>query len=409
MLTATEQMIHHFRESSTLEKTLIDNADEALYFYSIEGKLIYVNPAFEKITGYTTQELYENNFIPFIHPDDEEWTMKLWEGLFRGEFMEEIEYRIIKKNGDIRWSLSSWKIVSDRNGNQIGIQGKQQDITPRKLAEEDLQISYTKLQESHDENKQLAGSLADTNTALQNKIQSMRLLGDLIHMGKLTTMGEMATGLAHEVNQPLQAVLQSADAASLVAKDNPDDPLLLECLEDIQTYVKRAAEIVRSLRHFISRDNTKRSKVNINELAHQAVLLMNDDARTLNIDIQVVEGDIQEPFADSVQIAQVLFNFLRNSIDAISSVEKIGKNQKHLIVINTSEFANEVVVMVTDTGPGFESGIEPFKVFETSKKNGLGIGLSICRSIIESHGGRCSLDQNSTSGCRMSFTLPLAT
>lgn len=133
-----EQIISDLKESNELEHLLLENADEAHYFYSMDGKLIYVNSAFQKITGYTTEELYENNFIPFIHPDDQEWTMKLYNNLYKGEFFKDIEYRIVKKNGEIRWSQSTWKIVLDNDGNQIGIQGKQQDITERKLIEIEL-------------------------------------------------------------------------------------------------------------------------------------------------------------------------------------------------------------------------------------------------------------------------------
>ena len=139
-----EQYIEDLKESKQLGSLLLDNADEALFFYSMEGKLIYVSPAFEKITGYTTQELYEKNFIPYVHPDDQEWTIKLYQGLFKGEFFEDVEYRIVKKDGEIRWSSSSWKIVFDNDGRQIGLQGKQQDITDHKQAEEALQKSERK-------------------------------------------------------------------------------------------------------------------------------------------------------------------------------------------------------------------------------------------------------------------------
>lgn len=136
-----EQYIEDLKESNELGQLLLDNADEAHFFYSMEGKLIYISPAFQKITGYTTEELYERNFIPFVHPDDQEWTMKLWQGLLKGEFFEDVEYRIVKKDGEIRWSSSSWKIVFDTDGRQIGIQGKQQDITKRKAAEQQLKES----------------------------------------------------------------------------------------------------------------------------------------------------------------------------------------------------------------------------------------------------------------------------
>jgi diguanylate cyclase (GGDEF)-like protein/PAS domain S-box-containing protein len=134
-----QQMIDSIKSSNSLEKMLIDNTDEALFFYSLDSELIYVNPAFETITGYSVEELYENNFIPFVHPEDHERMMKLWEGLYRGEFFEEVEFRIIKKCGEIRWNLSTWKLVYDSSGEKIGIQGKQQDITKRKQAEINLE------------------------------------------------------------------------------------------------------------------------------------------------------------------------------------------------------------------------------------------------------------------------------
>jgi diguanylate cyclase (GGDEF)-like protein/PAS domain S-box-containing protein len=137
-------------------KLLIEGADDAFFFYNFKGKLLYVNPAFEKITGYTTQELYDKNFIPYVHPDDQEWTMSLWDGLFKGECFEDVEYRIVKKNGDVGWSLSTWKIVLGNDGEQIGIQGKQRDITKRKLLLEKLK-SAKKLSERLAKKDELTG------------------------------------------------------------------------------------------------------------------------------------------------------------------------------------------------------------------------------------------------------------
>ena len=154
---SAEQTIDHLKNSNELERLLLNNTDEALYFYSMDGKLIYVNAAFEKITGYTTQELYEKNFIPFVHPDDQEWMMKLWEGLYKGDFIEDVEYRIIKKDGEVRWCLSTWKIVLDSDGEEIGIQGKQQDITKRKQNEEEREGLRKSIEATENELKVLKG------------------------------------------------------------------------------------------------------------------------------------------------------------------------------------------------------------------------------------------------------------
>jgi diguanylate cyclase (GGDEF)-like protein/PAS domain S-box-containing protein len=142
-INLSERMFENIKSSNTLEKLLLDNADEAFFFYSLEGLLIYVNPAFETITGYSVDELYEKNFIPYVHPDDQNWTMKLWDGLYKGEFFENTEFRIIRKSGEIRWSLSTWKMVYNSNGEKVGIQGKQQDITKQKKIEAELKQAIT--------------------------------------------------------------------------------------------------------------------------------------------------------------------------------------------------------------------------------------------------------------------------
>ena len=136
-----EQIIEGLKESKILEQLLLENADEALFFYTIEGKLIYVNSAFQKITGYTTEELFEKNTIPFVHPDDQEWTMKQCQSLFKGKVFDDVESRIVRKDGEIRWVSSTWKIVHDNDGRPIGIKGKQRDITDRKETEQQFKES----------------------------------------------------------------------------------------------------------------------------------------------------------------------------------------------------------------------------------------------------------------------------
>ena len=128
----------------------------------------------------------------------------------------------------------------------------------------------------------------------------------------------------------------------------------------------------------------------------------------MNIRINVVEGDIPKASVDRVQIAQVLVNLLRNSVDAISGLPTSRlKNTSHAVTVETSVRENMLVVAVIDSGPGFEPGIEPFKAFETSKQNGLGIGLSISQSIVQSHHGELLLDKKLEKGCKMFFTLPI--
>lgn len=254
--------------------------------------------------------------------------------------------------------------------------------------------------------------LEESNNALQQEIeqrkrtesQSLELQRDLAHMGRLTTMGQMATGLAHELNQPLLAISQSADTALLAARENASiNAELIECVDDIQAQTQRAGEIIRALRQFMSKDTAHRANLNLNELIHQTIQLMNPDARKHSVTLKVELSGTPEPHADRVQIAQVLVNLMRNGVDSIVGAER---NERQ-VTVKTRLDKDHVVIIVDDTGPGLADGVEPFKAFESSKADGMGMGLSISRSIIESHGGKLWVDEATGSGARFSFTLPL--
>jgi len=282
---------------------------------------------------------------------------------------------------------------------------------------QELESSHERLQMAVDEHAEASDALSLANHALVREItqrkkmeqQSLRLQNELVHIDRLSTTGEMATGLAHELNQPLLAISQCADTALLVAKENSNsDPELINCINDIQTQTQRAGEIIRALREFISRDTSKRSAVDVNELVDQAISLTKSDSRALNMRIEFIRGAIPEPYIDRVQFAQVLVNLLRNSVDAISSVFSHATPEvQHNIIVKTRLQGDNIVVCITDTGPGFDTGIEPFKPFESSKKDGLGIGLSISRSIIESHQGKLWMENSSSSGCTMYISIPV--
>lgn len=253
--------------------------------------------------------------------------------------------------------------------------------------------------------------LEHSNRALQQEIehrqysemQTSRLQHELAHMGRLTAMGQMATGLAHELNQPLLAISQSADTATLAANESHEDPELVECLEDIQKQTQRAGGIIGALRQFASKDIVNRSVIDLHALIGQTIQLVKSDSRAGDVNIQSIVGDIAKPTVDRVQIAQVLLNLLRNGIDAIT----YGNSSDRCIFITTCQKGDLITVKVEDTGSGLDPGIEPFKAFQSSKVDGMGMGLSISRSIIESHGGKLWVDKNSKAGARFAFTLPL--
>ena len=233
--------------------------------------------------------------------------------------------------------------------------------------------------------------------------QSVELQHELAHMGRLTTMGQMATGLAHELSQPLLAISQSADTAFIAIKESDHvDSELSNCLDDIQIQTQRAGEIIRALRQFINKDKSNRSKLDLNLLIQQTIQLISPDARRNSVVFITQFHNVPDTNIDRIQIAQVLVNLMRNSIESI-----VGANSyTRLVTLETHWDKDVVTVSVDDTGPGLTQGIEPFKSFDTSKVDGMGMGLSISRSIIESHGGNLWFDKEVDTGIRFSFTLP---
>jgi len=263
-----------------------------------------------------------------------------------------------------------------------------------------------------------ATELELANTELQMQIeqrrqseqQSLKLQEELARFNRITTVGQMVTGLAHEVNQPLLAISASNDTALLIAKRLPvTEPLLFECLDDVQKETLRAGEIIRTLRQFVSKKIVSREQVDINKLVQQAVLLVRSDARNAGVELDVKTQNIPVFRVNSVQILQVLVNLLRNAVEAIAESKRVGlPARKDRVTIEFAYDGAEVVVYVKDTGPGISDSIDPFAVFESNKSDGMGVGLSISRDIVEAHGGKLHYHCDKPYGTNFIFNLPLA-
>ena len=374
--------------------------------------ITFCNKGFTELTGYTSQEIVGKN-CRFLQGEstDKQKVQEIRDAIENKQAITTI-LRNYKKDGAEFWNELTISPITDTAGNLNYYLGLQYDVSAMVQTLEKLASSNDSLQKSVDSHTKDRDALAKVNDVLVQEIsqrkkieqQSLKLQSELVHIARLTTMGEMATGLAHELNQPLLAISQCADTAMSVAKESSSSPDMIECIVDIQAQTQRAGEIIRTLRQFINRDTSKRSNEDINELVHQAIRLTKSDPRTLNIDVKLIAGTIPEPYIDRVQIAQVLVNLLRNSVDAISG---IADDMHHSILVKTNLVENEIVICVNDTGPGIDSFTSAFKTFESSKEDGLGIGLSISRSIIDSHGGKLWVGENSSNGCSMCFSIPM--
>lgn len=237
----------------------------------------------------------------------------------------------------------------------------------------------------------------------------MRLhLSDLAHLGRLKTAGQLATSLAHELNQPLAAVsLQSEIATQLVGQGGalPKDALL-SALTEITEQSQRAGAIVRSLREQVRKPEPLRSTVSINDVVHDAIRLIEPQAERAGVTLQSKLAEQLPPvLGDSIQLEQVLLNLIQNAIEAVTAAAA-GPGLVQVETCNGD--ATQITVCVKDNGVGLEpdEAEQVFERFHSSKPHGMGMGLAICRSIVEAHGGRLWGSPNPNRGATFTLTLP---
>jgi two-component system sensor kinase FixL len=229
----------------------------------------------------------------------------------------------------------------------------------------------------------------------------------MMHVSRLATMGEMASGISHELNQPLAAIANYAQASiRLLAMPYPELSDVREALEQIAGQALRAGEIIRRLRSLVRRRQTEHELTDINELIKELNSLARADARSNDVRIMLeLSADLPAVSVDRVQIQQLLLNLLRNSIDAL---ESIAAGQREVIIRTGATADADVFVAIADTGVGIAEEILPhlFTPFATNKAEGTGLGLAISRTIVEAHRGRLEYRVNTPRGAVFVVTLP---
>jgi two-component system sensor kinase FixL len=231
----------------------------------------------------------------------------------------------------------------------------------------------------------------------------------MMHVSRLATMGEMAAGISHELNQPLTAIATTAQACTrLMAASAPDLEEVRDALERISTQALRAGEIIRRLRNLVRRHESSLAVADINAVITELGTLTIADARANDVQTRVEFAPVLPAvMIDRIQIQQVLLNLLRNSIDALLSM---SSGTKELTVRTAMLESGHIEISVTDTGPGVAAEIldHLFMPFATTKSNGTGLGLAISRSIIEAHHGTLTYQGIEPTGARFTIILPTA-
>ena len=312
-------------------------------------------------------------FRASVHPEDlpfvEEFTDKARSEATVGG---ELEYRIVLPDGSVKYVHSVGHPVQDSSGNIVEYIGTIMDVTERKGAEEALRQTQA----------------------------------DLARINRVTTMGELTASVAHEVNQPIAAAVTNAKTClRWLTRDEPDLEEARAAAMRIVNDGTRAAEIIKRIRLLFKKGTSERELVDLNEVIQEMVVLLRAEAIRYSILVRTeLEAGTPPVIADRVQLQQVLMNLMLNGIDAMKDVD----GARELAIKSQLAQGDHVLVSVSDTGLGLPQQVDQlFHAFFTTKPHGTGMGLSISRSIVESHGGRLwAAANNSPRGASFSFTLP---
>ncbi len=259
-----------------------------------------------------------------------------------------------------------------------------------------------------DHSRVFTGFIRDLTRRQATEVRLEEMQAELAHASRVSAMGTMASALAHELNQPLTAVANYVEAArDLLADPNAENVnIVREALGDAATQAVRAGQIVRRLRDFIARGDTDKRVENLRGLINEANALALIGVAELGIDIRIeIDEHIDGVLVDKVQIQQVLVNLIRNAVEALTDAP-----QRRLTISAIPVAGQMVQVSVVDTGSGLDADVESklFQPFVSTKDAGMGLGLSICQTIIEAHDGRIWLDKPANGGTAFRFTLAAA-
>ncbi len=253
--------------------------------------------------------------------------------------------------------------------------------------------------------RQFIGFVRDLTQRHKNDRLLHEVQSELLHISRLSTLGEMASALAHELNQPLSAIANYLQGSKRLLQSSPDDraPMIAEAINKAAEQAVRAGQVIQRLRDFVARGETEKRIESLKKLVEEAsaLALVAAKDQSIRMDLQL-DPSIDLVLVDKIQIQQVLLNLLRNALEAMQSSER-----RELIVSTCPADDNMVVVDVADTGSGISPDVAArlFQPFVTTKKQGMGVGLSISRTIIESHGGQITVESNPVGGTIFRFTL----
>jgi PAS domain S-box-containing protein len=363
------------RESEARFRTVADAAPVMIWMSGPDKLCNFFNKGWLDFTGRTMEQELGNGWAEGVHSDDLEHCLEVYETSFSARQPFTMEYRLRRNDGEYRWVLDSGTPRFAEDCAFLGYIGSCIDITARKQAE------------------------------LENQRQNM----ELARVGRVTLMGELAASLAHEVNNPIGAIVTNANAGQrLIAAGKINTEELKDLLADIVADGHRAREVIQGVRNMVRKTEPSRSVVRINDTIDDLLRIVRADALGRQVTIAAeVDSDAGRVMADRVQLLQVLINLTLNAFEAMSANRP---DARRLVITGGRNGNGEIVVSLRDSGPGFPGalGEQLFDPFFSTKAEGTGMGLAIARSIVEAHGGKLWGENCDDAGACFTFRLPEA-
>ena len=363
-------------ESELVHRTLIEQMGEGVVMIDALGRLSYVSDRFCEICGQQRERLVGHPLAALVREADRAAIDEALQASVSGGSDTRMEAVLIVPSGQALTVSLALRRLADAQGSMAVTLAVLSDVTERRRAEERARLH----------------------------------LQQLAHMGRLKSMDEMAIALAHEITQPLTAIMSYTQAGRrLLRTGRADDPALAEALAGADGEARRARSIVHRIRDFVQNRPARPVKIEAAFLVRESVRLAEPEARQHGVDLRMeLVGASRSVHADPIQIQQVLLNLVRNAVEAIATA---ASPLRHVTVRARLLDENAVEFAVEDSGPGVpEAHIERvFEPFFTTKEDGVGIGLALCRSIVDAHGGRVWAEPRPDGGVAFRFTLPAST
>jgi PAS domain S-box-containing protein len=349
-------------------------ADVCLWHFNYRSEQFWITDHGRKMLDFTPDEPITRQLVmDAIHPDDRQAARDAMRSAALSDRVIDVEFRIVRRDGQVRWIRARARADINEDGHKIKISGSFADITSQKAAE----------------------------------CEVVRQRHDLAHLMRVSMLGELSGSIAHELTQPLTAILSNAQAAKmLMAADKPDFSEVAAALDDIISEDNRAGEVIRHLRKMLKKGEAKFEPIDFNELIASTLQLLNSELVARRIKYHCDLSKTLPPMSgDPVQLQQVLLNLIMNAVEAMNEVSP----SRRMVTIWTQALeGGKISVGISDRGVGLAPTHEEriFQPFFTTKERGLGLGLAICSSIVQLHGGTLNLENNPQEGATATLVIP---